>query len=142
MIEAAVIATPAAQAEAADLVGRWEGALRVGEVSIPLVVRVAPGPDGLHAVMDSPAQNATDIPVADLSEASGVVRFTIAAIGGRFEGVRSPDGSTWTGAWNQGGSALPLILTRTAEVAGTAAPVPLPAPAPPERPQTPVPPFP
>ena len=136
MIEAAATVMAPAQAETADLVGRWEGAIRVGDASIPVVIRVAQGPDGLVAVMDSPAQNARDIPVAGLSEASGVVRFTVPMAGGRFEGARSEDGATWTGTLSQGAASMPLILTRTAATAEVA------APAPPGRPQTPVPPFP
>jgi pimeloyl-ACP methyl ester carboxylesterase len=136
MIEAVATATAPAQAEAADLQGRWEGAIRVGDASIPVVIRVAQGPDGLIALMDSPAQNARDIPVAGLSEASGVVRFTVPMAGGRFEGARSGDGSTWTGTLSQGAASMPLILTRTAATAEVA------PPAPPNRPQTPIPPFP
>lgn len=136
MIEAIATAAAPTQAEAAGLLGRWEGAIRVGEASIPIVVRVARGPDGLVAMMDSPAQNARDIPVAGLSEASGVVRFTVPMAGGRFEGARSEDGLTWTGTLFQGAASLPLILTRTAATAEAA------APPPPSRPQTPVPPFP
>ena len=134
MIEAAAMATAPAQAEAADLVGRWEGAIRVGEASIPVVIRVAQDAGGLRAVMDSPAQGAHDIPVADLAETGGVVRFTVPAANGRFEGARSADGSTWTGTLSQGAVSMPLILTRTAEVVEVAGP--------PSRPQTPIPPFP
>ena len=136
MIEAMATVAAPAQAEAVDLVGRWEGAIRVGDASIPVVIRVAQGPDGLIALMDSPAQNARDIPVAGLSEASGVVRFTVPMVGGRFEGARSGDGSTWTGTLSQGAASMPLILTRTAATAEVAPPVP------PNRPQTPVPPLP
>lgn len=133
------VATVAAQAETTDLVGRWEGALRVGEASLPLVIRVTEGADGLAAVMDSPAQGARDIPISGLGEAGGVVRFAIPSVNGRFEGNRSADGTTWTGAWSQGGASLPLILTRVAQTAAVAAPT---VAAAPERPQTPVPPFP
>ena len=136
MIEVVAMAAVEQQAEAADMVGRWEGALRVGEVSLPLVVRVSEGADGLIAVMDSPAQGATDMPITGLSEAGDTVRFAIPSVGGRFEGARSADGSTWTGSWSQGGTGLPLILTRAAATAEVAAP-PVP-----ERPQTPAPPFP
>ncbi|WP_309627290.1 alpha/beta fold hydrolase [Brevundimonas sp.] len=136
MIEAMATASAPAQAEAADLVGRWEGAIRVGDASIPVVIRVAQGPDGLIALMDSPAQNARDIPVAGLTETSGVVRFTVPMAGGRFEGARSGDGSTWTGTLSQGPASMPLILTRTAATAEVT------PPPPPRRPQTPVPPFP
>ena len=134
MFEAMATAEAPAQAVNADLVGRWEGAIRVGETVIPIVIRVAEGSDGLRAVMDSPSQGARDIPVADLTETSGVVRFTVPAVAGRFEGARSEDGSTWTGTLFQGAASLPLILTRAAATVEVAAP--------PARPQTPVPPLP
>ena len=134
MFEAVATVEAPAQAATADLMGRWEGAVRAGSTTIPIVIRVTGGPDGLRAVMDSPTQGAHDIPVADLSEAAGVVRFIVPAANGRFEGARSEDGSTWTGTLSQGGASLPLILTRTAATAEVAAA--------PGRPQTPVPPFP
>ncbi|WP_428150965.1 alpha/beta hydrolase family protein [Brevundimonas sp.] len=128
MIEA--MAAAPAQAEAADLVGRYEGALNVGGTSLPLLIRVEA--DG-QVFMDSPAQNARGMAVTELTETGGVVRFTVPIAHGRFEGVRSADGETWTGAWSQGSASLPLILTRAAAGA---------EPAGPARPQTPVPPFP
>ena len=121
-----------AQAATADLAGRWEGSLRVGETALPIVIRVAQSPDGLVAVMDSPAQNARDIPVSGIAKLSGVVRFVVPSANGRFEGAASEDGSTWTGVWSQGGASLPLVLTRTAAVTEAVGP---------ERPQTPKPPF-
>jgi fermentation-respiration switch protein FrsA (DUF1100 family) len=131
-LDAAVAVAPAQAAEA-DLVGRWEGALNLGGTSLPIVIRVERGPAGLQAFMDSPAQNARGLLVADLAEEGGVVRFSVPVARGRFEGARSTDGGTWTGAWSQGAASLPLVLTRAASAA---------EPAGPARPQTPVPPFP
>lgn len=127
-----VAATAQAEAVDADLIGRWEGALRMGQTVIPLVVRVEAGPEGLGAVMDSPAQNARGIPITDLGGTSGTVRFSVPSVGGRFEGARSADGTTWTGAWSQGTASLPLVLTQT----GATEPAGL------FRPQTPRPPHP
>jgi pimeloyl-ACP methyl ester carboxylesterase len=134
VLEPPVVVAPA-QADALDLVGRWEGALSLGATSLPIVIRVSEGATGVVAVMDSPAQGARDIPVSGLGETGGVVRFAVPSASGRFEGRRSEDGSTWTGAWSQGGASLPLILRRAAAAAEVAAPTP-------SRPQTPVPPFP
>ena len=122
-----------AQAEAPDLAGVWEGSLSVEGQSIRIVFRVdAAG----VVVMDSPDQGARGIPVERQPGAGGAIRLAVAAVGGYFEGRRSADGRTLTGALFQGGAAVPLILTRTAETADLAA---LPAPA---RPQHPVGPFP
>ncbi|WP_269514855.1 alpha/beta hydrolase family protein [Brevundimonas subvibrioides] len=130
-----IVAMEMVQAEAAqaDLVGRWEGALNVGGTSLPIVIRVEQGSNGLVTVMDSPAQNARGIPVADLILNGGVVRFAVPVARGGFEGAVSADGGTWTGTWTQGAGSLPLILTRAANAA---------EPAGPNRPRTPQPPFP
>lgn len=125
------VSAPAAQA---DLVGRWEGALNLGGTSLPLVVRVEQGPDGLVTVLDSPAQNTRGMPVTDLTVTGGVVRFRVPVVRGGFEGAVAADGGTWTGAWSQGGAPLPLILTRANPAVAE--------PAGPNRPQTPRPPFP
>jgi pimeloyl-ACP methyl ester carboxylesterase len=130
-----IVAMEMVQAEAAqaDLVGRWEGALNAGGTSLPVVIRVEQGPDGLVTVMDSPAQNARGIPVTGLSQSGGVVRFAVPVARGGFEGAVSADGGTWTGTWSQGSASLPLILTRAADAA---------EPVGRNRPQTPQPPFP
>lgn len=121
------------QSEGADLVGRWEGVLNVGGTSLPIVIRVEQGPDGLVTAMDSPAQNVRGIPVSSLAQTGGVVRFAVPAARGGFEGAVAADGKTWTGTWTQGSASLPLILTRAASTA---------EPAGPKRPQTPQPSFP
>lgn len=117
------VATPVS-----DLAGTWEGPLAVGGQSIRIVFRIRP--DGT-AVMDSPDQGARDIPVDTPTVDGGVVRLTVPALGGRFEGRRANDGGVITGVLAQGGVTLPLILTRTSATVVELA-----------RPQNPVPPFP
>ncbi|MES2862133.1 MAG: alpha/beta hydrolase [Pseudomonadota bacterium] len=129
----ALVAAATVQSTDVELVGRWEGALSVGGTSLALTIRVEATSDGVRAVMDVPAQNARGLPITDLSLSGGVVRFSVPAARGGFEGARSPDGGMWTGVWSQGGASFPLVLTRSAANA---------EPAGPARPQTPVPPFP
>lgn len=125
---AVAVAPVQAAATAADLGGVWEGRISVGAQSIRIVFRVdAAG----NAVMDSPDQGARNIAVDRPTMEGGVVRFVVPVLQGRFEGTRSEDGQTLTGALSQGGVTLPLVLTRTAATATLAA-----------RPQTPAPPFP
>lgn len=127
LLAVAVIA-PAAPQDPASLAGVWEGRINVGGQSIRIVFRV--DADG-NAVMDSPDQGARNIAVDRPAVEGGVVRFVVPVIRGQFEGSRSEDGGTLTGVLSQGGAALPLVLTRTAETATLVA-----------RPQTPTPPFP
>lgn len=121
-------------APAPELVGRWEGPLTVGGQSIRIVFRVEANG---KAFADSPDQGANGIP-AEASLTDGVVRFTVPAFGGAFEGRLSNDGRTLTGALSQGGMTLPLVLTK-GEAAAAPAPV---AQAAPNRPQNPQPPYP
>lgn len=123
-----VTMAPVQAAPAADLAGVWEGRISVGGQSIRILFRVdAAG----NAVMDSPDQGARGIAVDRPTVAGGVVRFVVPVLRGQFEGTRSDDGQTLTGALAQGGVTLPLVLTRTAATATLA-----------NRPQTPTPPFP
>lgn len=125
----AVAVSPAqATTSAGDLAGTWEGPLAVSGQSIRIVFRIRP--DGT-AVMDSPDQGARDIPVETPTVEGGVVRLTVPALGGRFEGRRSEHGSVLTGVLAQGGVTLPLVLTRTSATVAELV-----------RPQNPVPPFP
>lgn len=136
LVLAAAVAAIVQAAPAPQLVGRWEGPLTVGGQSIRIVFRVEA--DG-KAFADSPDQGANGIP-AEASLSDGVVRFTVPAIGGAFEGRLSDDGRSLTGALSQGGMTLPLVLTK-GEAGAAPAPAPL-AQAAPNRPQNPQPPFP
>lgn len=128
MIVMEAVAQSAIQAAEAETVGRWEGALRIGPNTLPLVVRVEAGPAGMTAALDSPAHGTRGIPVTDLKVTTGTVRFAVPSLGGRYEGAVSTGGELWTGVWSQGGSSLPLVLARSAET-GAAVPDQRPDPA-------------
>ncbi|WP_332677691.1 alpha/beta hydrolase family protein [Brevundimonas sp.] len=131
MILTSMIAVAALQAAAApQLAGQWEGVLSVGGQSLRIVLRV--DPTGA-AVVDSPDQGANGIPADGPTLEGGVVRFSVPAVRASFEGALSADGGTITGALTQGPAAMPVVLTRTADVVSVAGP---------SRPQTPVAPFP
>ena len=112
-------------------VGDWQGSLQVGPQSLPLIVHLTQGADGLEATMDSPAQGAMGIPVSSVRVAGDSLVFEVAVIQGRYEGVRGSGGLV-DGTWSQGPNALPLVLER---VADGEAPAAVPTPA--DRPQTP-----
>lgn len=119
-----VVASAPAQT-APDIVGAWKGRLTVAGQSIRIVFNVAA--DGA-TTMDSPDQGARGI-LATSSIEGRTVRFTVPAIGGRFEGALSEDGRSLTGVLAQGGVNAPMVMQRGAVAAGSA------------RPQTPQPPF-
>lgn len=129
-LAAAGVAQPAAAStQEAALTGRWEGRISVAGQSIRIVLRID---ETGQAVMDSPDQGAIGIPAEGPIVTGGVVRFSVGAIGGRFEGALSADGGSMAGTLTQGGVSVPLVLARTGGVEGAVL----------NRPQTPMPPFP
>ncbi|MGD2133714.1 MAG: hypothetical protein PVI23_13045, partial [Maricaulaceae bacterium] len=111
--------------------GRWEGTLDVQGVELRLVFRVYTNEYGTYALMDSPDQLTTGIPVSAVSRDGDAVSFAIAALAGGYEGTLGETGEAMSGTWSQAGMSFPLDLTRSAIEAVA-----------PNRPQTPQEPFP
>lgn len=96
-----------------EIVGSWQGPLEVpGGGTLRLVFHVQRDSvtGSLTSTLDSPDQGAMGIPVSETVVSGDSVRFTIAAIGGTFEGEWSADGAQITGTWRQGAASLPLVL--------------------------------
>lgn len=111
-------------------IGDWLGNLDVGVVRLRLALHVERGANGtLRATLNSVDQNAT-LPVDSISFRDGMLSFSIARVGGSFEGIANADGSSIIGTWMQAGQNRPLTFNRLSE------PFAL------KRPQTPEPPFP
>ena len=102
--------------------GTWSGKLEIQGTSLPLVFHL----DGDNPTMDSPAQGAKGIPVKIERGNAGKITITIPALGASYEGqwlIRQI-----AGTFRQMNVSLPLTLT--------------PGEDKPNRPQTPVGPFP
>ena len=114
-----------------NIVGTWQGTLKVQTMELRVVFHIQADSTGaMKATLDSPDQGAKGIPVDNVSTRLDSVTFTIHAISGSYEGIKQPGDSVITGTWKQGGLALPLDIHRTHEVAEL------------RRPQEPKPPFP
>lgn len=99
----------------AGLDGDWEGALALAQTRLRLVLHVKTGRYGTVALLDSPDQLATGMPITSLTRDGDKVAFAYAQIHARFAGVLAPDGQSIAGDFTQGKS-LPLILTRRSAV--------------------------
>lgn len=100
-------------AEEPTIVGSWQGTLQAGANALHLVVHITRGTDGtLSATMDSPDQGALGIPVSTTTFTDGTLAFTIAVIGGNYQGTLAADGNSLAGTWTQNGMTFPLTLTR------------------------------
>jgi hypothetical protein len=113
--------TAAEAAKQHPVVGTWQGTLpngMGGQIRVVLKVRQA-AEGALTATMDSPDQNASDIPVAKIGFETGKVTLDVSAVGGSYEGTLDPAKNEISGTWKQSGQALPLLLKK--EVAEDAA---------------------
>jgi pimeloyl-ACP methyl ester carboxylesterase len=109
----------------------WFGKLTFSAgLELRVVLRVTRLASGVHAVLDSPDQSATGIPIDTVSFDGGVLRFTSAKLGASYVGKLDAAGAQAVGEFTQRSVKTPLTLAKTDKV--------------PERPrpQTPKPPFP
>ena len=115
-----------------ELEGIWEGKIKVaGGIELRLVLTVAKGKDGaLTAVLASPDQGASTIPISSIGLKDGTLTLGSKIIGAKYTGKRNKDGTAFVGQFEQSGLKLPLTLKKTEKVSEAV------------RPQTPKPPFP
>ena len=96
-----------------DLQGAWEGALKVGNSELRLVLRIAePTAGTFHAQMDSVDQGARNLPVTSLTYQKPAIGFEMTAINGAFAGSLNNRDDQMTGTWTQMGKKLPLTFQR------------------------------
>lgn len=93
--------------------GIWEGNLKVPGMEFRIVFKISKKPDGtLTAVMDSPDQGVTDIPVEEVIFKDNTLRLEVKSVRGVFEGKVSEDFLVVEGEWKQTGGFFPLTVKR------------------------------
>jgi D-alanyl-D-alanine-carboxypeptidase/D-alanyl-D-alanine-endopeptidase len=111
-VAAALLCSTASLVQAQDIVGDWQGTLKVGaDVELRLVLHVTKAADGLNATLDSIDQGANAIPVSAIKLESSKLTFTVDAVSGTYEGTVNAGGTSIDGTWTQG-QPLPLAWTR------------------------------
>ena len=120
-----------AQNQAKDITGTWQGTLHAGK-ELRTVLKISKADGGaLKAVFYSIDQGGQGIPVSSISLQGATVKFSIAAIGGNYEGkLANTDGTLITGNWSQGPNPLPLDLTLANDKTAWTIPEPPPPPVP------------
>jgi len=114
---AALFAALTLSAQTKGLQGHWSGAIEVPNQALAVEVDLDQTTKGWIGAISIPAQNATGIPLDQISESSGKVSFHInAGAGGpTFSGTISEDGKTLSGDFSQAGNSMPFKLTRNGE---------------------------
>jgi uncharacterized protein (TIGR03435 family) len=117
--QAAAATATAASASPMDIVGTWQGTLHIAatadhpEINLRIENKISKDDKGNLKVVDySIDQGGRPLVANKASFEGGVLKFTIDAIGGSYEGTMSADGKTLTGTLTQGPSSLPLKLDR------------------------------
>ena len=88
-----------------DIVGDWNGKLKVGEAELRLVLHITKADDGsLKATLDSIDQGANGIPVNAVTLKDSKLNLKVDAINGNYDGKVSGDASEIDGTWTQGQS--------------------------------------
>lgn len=112
---------------AQNITGTWQGVLKAQrDLRQVLVIRTEDGK--LNATMYRIDQGAMPIKVSSISFAGSNLRCIVALISGSYEGKLSSDGSTITGSWTQGSTALALVFTRATKETTWEIPAPPPPP--------------
>lgn len=102
---------PWLHAQSPALSGMWKGCLHLGSDSLAVVLVLDNHDDTVTAVLDSPDQYVTDIPVTEFSLRGDTLTFAVASVGASFRGVWR--GDSITGKFRQNGRRFPLVLRPT-----------------------------
>ena len=114
LLLAVTLATVAARAQ--NIVGDWQGTLKVGSSELRLVLHIAKGDNGaFHATLDSIDQAANGIPVSSMSLKESQLDFAVDAVQGVYKGKVNREGTVIDGTWTQA-QPLPAIFARDFEL--------------------------
>ncbi len=115
---------------AQELVGTWQGNLKVQGMELRLLIHVEMKEGAYTGTMDSPDQGATGIPINSMVLNDSVFTFEINSAGIKYEAIIKND-TLISGIFNQSGMALSLDLVKQElEIEAS------------RRPQEPIPPYP
>ena len=95
-----------------DLLGNWQGTLKVGK-DLRIIFNIYKGDkDGFSAKMYSIDQTPQPIPVNSVTKSGSSIKISVEMLGGSYQGRLSDDGKTMTGTFTQGAQSFPLVLVR------------------------------
>jgi len=113
--------------QAQDIAGTWQGSLQPPNApnALRIVLKITKEADQLKGVLYSIDQGGQPTNAGAVTFQSSVLKVTIPAIGGSYEGKMSADGNAIVGTLTQGG-ALPMTFNRATPQTAWAIPEPPP----------------
>lgn len=112
------------------ILGFWQGELQFPGFESRIVLNINRQSERLSAILLKPDETEAKIPASSLSMKDKELHFEIESLNIIFNGIVDKKKATITGQWRQGSLVRPLTLRKVDEIVV------------PNRPQTPVPPFP
>ena len=94
-----------------DILGKWSGTLKVGNVSLKIVFNISEIESSLKSTMDSPDQGVYNISVSSTKYENKILKLTVSSLRIEFEGTLN-DEDKLVGIFKQSGQALPLTLAK------------------------------
>jgi uncharacterized protein len=104
-------------AKPSDIDGTWMGTLDLGVARLRVVFHISNTEDGLIATMDSPDQNAKDIPTTSCTRDGVNLKIEASNINGSYEGKIAADLQSIDGTFTQMGAPHPLLLKKVKDQA-------------------------
>jgi uncharacterized protein len=112
-----------------DIIGSWNGALKVQGIELRLVFNITKSADGYQSTMDSPDQGAKGIPVSSTIFVGNKLTISMPNMGIEYKATLVKAGEL-EGTFKQGGQSFPMNLSKKAVEQSVIT-----------KPQEPVPPF-
>jgi fermentation-respiration switch protein FrsA (DUF1100 family) len=97
-------------AHAQDIVGSWNGSLKIGGGQLRVVLNISKTDAGYTSTLDSPDQGAKGIPVSKTNFENGKLNIEISAAGITYSADFQND--AFVGTFKQGGQEFPLTLSK------------------------------
>ncbi len=108
---------------AADPWGHWEGTLTGQFGTLRIELDLSKADDGKPAAsLSVPERKLNGLPIFSITIDGHTIAFDLAAIGARFKGDISPDGTELTGLFEASAGSLPVTLTRKGDAHVMSAP--------------------
>jgi uncharacterized protein (TIGR03435 family) len=114
--------------QAQNITGTWQGTLKAGPQELRTVLKISLEDDKYKGTLYSIDQGGQPIQTSSFTKDGPVIKYTITAINGNYEGRLSADGNTITGTWTQFGNPSALNLAHATPETAWTMPEPLPPP--------------
>lgn len=105
---------------AQEPVGTWYGTLNIHGTQLPLVFHITKNGSEYSTTMDSPAQNAKDMPSDKTTFTNKTLTVEASNIGMKYTGTYLPDSNKINGTFEQGTVRTALVLSNKPEKAAIA----------------------